>query len=152
MIQLPTLALPLHPMRLRREAGRISVFDPLRRKYVALTPEEHVRQQFVAWLIHHLGYPAALMNNEVALNLGGVRRRCDTLVFTRSGAHFMIVEYKAPDVAITQDTFDQIARYNMALHARYLAVSNGLAHYCCELDYNHDSYHFLTDVPNYPTK
>lgn len=149
MTSLPHLNLPDYPVKIRRQQDRLSIFDSLRGKYVALTPEEYVRQRFTAWLTADLHYPASLMNNEIALEVNGIRRRCDTLVFDRRGGHFLIVEYKAPDVAITQDVFDQIARYNMALHARYLVVSNGMQHYCCHLDYEHETYHFIREIPDF---
>lgn len=128
--------------------GRIlKVFDPLRRKYVALTPEEYVRQHFTAWMTESLGYPGSLMNNEVSLKLNDTSRRCDTVVFRSDGSPAVIVEYKAPTVAITQSVFDQIARYNMALRSHYLIVSNGLRHFCCEMDYENETYRFLPYIP-----
>lgn len=129
------------------EDGILKVFDPLRRKYVALTPEEYVRQHFTSWMTSQLGYPSSLMSNEVSISLNNTRRRCDTVVFRSDGTHAMIVEYKAPTVEITQSVFDQIARYNMVLRSRYLVVSNGLRHFCCEMDYNTDSYSFLPQIP-----
>jgi len=134
---------------LQLSAGGDKVFDPLRRKYVALTPEEYVRQHFTAFLISHRGYPAGLMANEVGITLNGTSRRCDTVVFDRTGRPLMIVEYKAPSVAVSQRTFDQIVRYNMVLHTRYLIVSNGLRHYCCHIDYSAKRYEFLPDIPAY---
>lgn len=128
--------------------GRIlKVFDPLRRKYVALTPEEYVRQHFTAWMTDSLGYPGSLMSNEVSLKLNNTSRRCDTVVFRSDGSPAVIVEYKAPSVAITQSVFDQIARYNMVLQARFLIVSNGMRHFCCELDYDNETYRFLSRIP-----
>ncbi|MDE5839500.1 MAG: type I restriction enzyme HsdR N-terminal domain-containing protein [Muribaculaceae bacterium] len=129
------------------EGKILKVFDPLRGKYVALTPEEYVRQHFTAWMTGYLGYPASLMNNEVSLTLNDTRRRCDTVVFRKDGSPSVIVEYKAPTVAITQKVFDQIARYNMVLHSRYLIVSNGLRHFCCRMDYDEDTYSFLPQIP-----
>ena len=143
----PSLNLPPVELRLRMEGKILKVFDTLRRKYVALTPEEYVRQHFTAWMTGDLGYPASLMNNEVPLILNGTRRRCDTVVFRSDGSPSVIVEYKAPTVAITQKVFDQIARYNMVLHSRYLIVSNGLQHFCCSMDYEHDTYSFLRQIP-----
>ncbi len=125
----------------------LKVFDPLRQKYVALTPEEYVRQHFTAWMTDFFGYPASLMSNEVALTLNDTRRRCDTVVFRSDGSPLVIIEYKAPTVAITQNVFDQIARYNMVLRSRYLIVSNGISHFCCEMDYEKDSYSFLPKIP-----
>lgn len=147
MTEQPPLNLPPVELRLRMEDKILKVFDPLRKKYVALTPEEYVRQHFTAWMTGNLGYPASLMGNEVPLSLNNTRRRCDTVVFRSDGSPVVIVEYKAPTVAITQSVFDQIARYNMVLRSRYLIVSNGLRHFCCEMDYDHDSYSFLSAIP-----
>ena len=147
MSEQPPLHLPPVDLRLRMEGKLLKVFDPLRRKYVALTPEEYVRQHFTAWMTESLGYPASLMNNEVSLRLNDTLRRCDTVVFRSDGTPCVIVEYKAPTVAVTQSVFDQIARYNMVLHSRFLIVSNGLRHFCCELDYEKDSYRFLPHIP-----
>ncbi len=125
----------------------LKVFDPLRKKYVALTPEEYVRQHFTAWMTDNFGYPASLMSNEVSLKLNDTLRRCDTVIFRSDGSPLVIIEYKAPTVSITQNVFDQIARYNMVLHSRYLIVSNGMRHFCCEMDYDKDSYSFLPQIP-----
>ena len=149
MTVLPHLNIPDFPVKIMRVGESLRIRDDLRGKYVALTPEEYVRQRFTAWLTHDLHYPPSLMNNEVALDVNGTRRRCDTVVFDRDGSHFMIVEYKAPEVRITQDVFDQIARYNMVLHARWLVVSNGMRHFCCEIDYEKRGVRFLPNVPRY---
>lgn len=142
----------IDPARLRDGGGAadgVEIYDPLRRKHVALTPEEWVRQHFVDYMIGVKGFPPSLMANEIGLTLNGTRRRCDTVVFDRRGQPMMIVEYKAPTVAVTQRVFDQIVRYNMVLRARYLTVSNGLAHYCCRIDYAARSYEFLPELPAY---
>ncbi|MDE6772374.1 MAG: type I restriction enzyme HsdR N-terminal domain-containing protein [Muribaculaceae bacterium] len=143
------LNLPPAALRLRRGDGVLKVFDVLRKKYVVLTPEEYVRQNFVHWLIRSLHYPSSLMANEIGINLNGTRKRCDTVVFNTDGTPFVVVEYKSPDVTVTQSVFDQIVRYNMVLHARFLIVSNGLNHYCCMIDYKRSSYLFLSEVPDY---
>lgn len=147
MIDQPPLNLPLVELRLRMEGKILKVFDPLRSKYVALTPEEYVRQHFIAWMTDDLGYPASLMQNEVSLSLNNTKRRCDTVVFRSDGSPLVIVEYKAPTISITQNVFDQIARYNMVLQSRYLIVSNGLRHFCCEMNYENESYVFLPKIP-----
>lgn len=147
MTEQPPLNLPLVELRLKMEDNILKVFDSLRGKYVALTPEEYVRQHFTAWMTENLGYPASLMQNEVPLSLNNTKRRCDTVVFRRDGSPVVIVEYKAPTIAITQKVFDQIARYNMVLHSRFLIVSNGMSHFCCEMDYQNDSYAFLPNIP-----
>lgn len=138
----PTLNLPPVTLKLQTGADGVErVWDPLRKKYVALTPEEWVRQHFVNWLITERKFPASLLGNEVGIHLNGMSRRCDTIAFGRDTKPLVIVEYKAPDVKITQDVFDQIVRYNMVLHAQYLVVSNGLNHYCCRIDYAGNTYH-----------
>ena len=149
--EMPALALP--PVRLRLvndPDGHTRVFDPLRRCFVMLTPEEWVRQHFVAFMTGHRGYPAGLMANEVGLRLNKTLRRCDTVVFERlGGAPLMIVEYKAPSVSITQKVFDQIARYNIVLKTSWLVVSNGLSHYCCHIDPQTGRYAFVDGLPAY---
>lgn len=128
------------------------ILDPLRGKFVAITPEEWVRRNFTAWLINDLGYPAALMGNEISLKLNNTRRRCDTvLYFPDARTPRMIIEYKAPNIPVTQQVFDQITRYNMVLKAPYLAVSNGMHHYCIHVDYVARTTRFLTEFPLYPS-
>ena len=134
------------------EGKILKVFDPLRGKYVALTPEEYVRQHFTAWMTGSLGYPASLMDNEVSLRLNDTSRRCDTVVFRPDGTPSVIVEYKAPTVAITQEVFDQIARYNIVLRSHYLIVSNGLRHFCCEMDYEKETYRFIPRIPTWTSE
>ena len=143
-----SLALPAIKADVRTDADGITrIYDMLRKKYVALTPEEWVRQHFVGYLIDSLGYRPALMANEAGLVQNGIRRRCDTVVFDRNGLPLVIVEYKAPAVQITQRVFDQIVRYNSVLKAPFLIVSNGLRHYCCRVDVQSGSYSFLRDIP-----
>ena len=143
------LNLPKAPLKVVRENGKFSVFDPLRRKYVSLTPEEWVRQHFTHYLVSHKHYPASMLGNEISLSLGSVRKRCDTVLYDHQAQPRMIVEYKAPSVALTQKVFDQVSRYNMALHVDYLVVSNGMQHFCCRMDYEHHTYAFLREIPDY---
>jgi hypothetical protein len=125
------------------------IFDFLRRRYVALTPEEWVRQHFTHFLIDHMGYPKGLVGNEVALKCGEKTLRCDSIVYSKDMHPLMIVEYKAPTVSLTQRVFSQISVYNLLLHVDYLVVSNGLQHFCCRMDYEHQTYQFLSDIPPY---
>ncbi len=143
------LNLPRYPIKTARRDGRTVIFDDLRRKYVALTPEEWVRQHFVHYLIACKDYPPGLMANEISLTLNGTAKRCDTVVYDRQARPRVIVEYKAPHVGITQKVFAQVSRYNMALHVDYLIVSNGLQHYCCTMDYETHSCKLLPDIPEY---
>lgn len=125
------------------------VFDFLRKRFVALTPEEWVRQQFTHFLVEHKGYPAMFIGNEITLSVGRLSRRCDSVVFNKSAEPVMIIEYKAPTVKITQKVFEQICSYNIALHAPYLTVSNGLQSHCCRIDKEANTYEFLKDIPAY---
>lgn len=143
------LNLPKTDLKIVVRDGKPRVFDVLRRRYVALTPEEWVRQHFVQYLIQGKGYPAECIGNEVSISLGALRKRCDTVVYGCHAEPRMIVEYKSPDVAITQQVFDQISRYNICLHVDWLVVSNGLQHYCCHVDYAEGSYRFVEDIPPY---
>ena len=143
------LNLPSFDIRLQRDDEGVKIFDRLRKKFIILTPEDLVRQHIVNYLINHKGFPESLMANEIGITLNGTRRRCDTVVFDKHGSPMVIVEYKASSIVISQSTFDQIVRYNMVLHARYLIVSNGMNHYCCRIDYDNMSYDFLKEVPDY---
>ena len=143
------LNLPTFEIKLSGTAERPRIFDILRRRYVALTPEEWVRQHFVHWLIEHKGYPAALMANEIGLSIGNKKLRADSVLYDRQLQPRMIIEYKAPSVQITQKVFDQITAYNILLHVDYLVVSNGLTHYCCKIDYANRTYEFVHEIPKY---
>ena len=141
------LNLPSYPAKILKRNGKNVIFDTLRQKYVALTPEEWVRQHFVHFLTDFKGYPKGLLANEIQLDLNGTKKRCDTVLFNKDLSARMIVEYKAPNIEITQAVFDQITRYNMVLKVKYLIVSNGIRHYCCRIDYNTMQYTFLPDIP-----
>ena len=142
-----SLNLPAFDAKIVTKDGKRSIFDVIRRRYVALTPEEWVRQHFVNFLITHRAFPGELMANEVALKLNNTARRADTLVYTRSLKPLCVIEYKAPDIVLTQNVFDQIARSNSVIEAPYLIVSNGMHHYCCR--YSESGYTFLRDIPCY---
>jgi len=145
------LNLPEIDLRLRRMGQGVQVWDGLRGKYVALTPEEWVRQHFVSFLQQSKGCPAALMANEVSLRLNGMQRRCDTVVYDRQLRPRAIVEYKRPSVKLGPEVFQQISRYNMVMRVDYLIVSNGLEHFCCRMDYASGTYAFLPEIPDYTT-
>lgn len=146
---LPRLNIPLQKMRLNLEGKILKVYDSLRKKYVVMTPEEFVRQQFTSWLIDALHFPPSLMANEVGIKLNDTLRRCDTVVFNSDGSYLMIIEYKAPYINITQEIFNQIVRYNIVLKASYLTVTNGMEVYCCRIDYPRNAYDFLQQMPDY---
>ena len=143
------LNLPPANLRMRQTARGVEIYDQLRKKWLLITPEEWVRQNFISFLINHRGYSAGLMANEMSISLNGTTKRCDTVIYNRELSPLAIVEYKEPSVTLTQKVFEQIARYNIVLKVKYLIVSNGLKHYCCEVDMLNNHYRFLSDIPMY---
>ena len=143
------LNLPPYAIKITEKGDKRLIFDFLRRKYVALTPEEWVRQHFTHYLVEHKGYPQGLMGNEIELHIGEKRLRCDTILYNKEAKPHMIIEYKAPTIQLQQKTFDQISVYNLLLKVDYLVISNGLQHYCCKMDYLNQKYAFLRDIPDY---
>ena len=143
------LNLPTYKFKLKSNENKTLIFDNIRKKYVVLTPEEWVRQHYIYFLIEEKGYPRSLIALEKQLVINNRKKRTDILIFNTSGNPQIIVECKAPSIKITQATFDQIARYNLKLKANYLIVTNGLDHYYCKMDFEKESYIFLTEIPNY---
>lgn len=143
------LDFPSYQFRLKNSENKTYIFDSIRKKFVVLQPEEWVRQHCVNYLIEHKHYPTSLINVEKQLCINGLRKRYDIVVFNPDGSIFLIVECKAPKIKITQDTFDQIARYNLTLKAEFLMVTNGINHYYCRMDFEHERYSFLEKLPIY---
>ena len=141
------LNLPAFDVKIKKENGKLSVFDKLRKKYIALTPEEWVRQHFVNYLISEKNYPDMLITNEIQINLNGQKKRCDTVVYNNQLEPLVIIEYKSPDVKISQQVFEQIVHYNIVLKVKYLIVSNGINHYCCKMNYQDQSFEYLKQIP-----
>ncbi|MDX9882376.1 MAG: type I restriction enzyme HsdR N-terminal domain-containing protein [Prolixibacteraceae bacterium] len=143
------LNLPEYSFRIKNENGKELIFDELRKKFVRLTPEEWVRQNFIRFLIAEKKYSPALMVVEAGVNVNNNLLRADLVVFGRNGQPLLAAEFKAPAVKISQDAFNQIVRYNMKLKVAYLIVSNGLSHFCCRIDYPSNSYDFLQEIPDF---
>jgi len=144
------LNLPEYEFKIRASGkNTYEIFDTTRRKYINLTPEEWVRQNFIQYLKDCFGYPSGLFSVEKTIVLNTMKIRPDIVIYSGSGTPFLIVECKAPSVQITQETFDQIAKYNLPLKVGYLAVTNGLKHYYCHLDYEQNSYTFIQNLPLY---
>ena len=143
------LNLPKYDFLLKEENGKTFIWDSLRNRFVTLTPEEEVRQRFIATLITQKGYPAGRMGNEISLIQNNIKRRCDTVVYNKFGSPCAIIEYKAPNIEITQEVFNQITRYNSVLKVDYIIVSNGIRSYCCKFNYTNNTYTFMKDIPNY---
>lgn len=142
------LNLPPYAIKTKQEGGKHYIFDSIRKKYLILTPEEWVRQNFIQYLIHEKGYPAGLIIIEKGLKLNELQKRADALVY-KFDQPYVLIEFKAPEVKITQETFEQIARYNRVFKVPYLIVSNGMDHYCCQLNMEESSFSFLQEIRAY---
>lgn len=146
------LNFPTYSFRFKNSENKVAIFDEIRKKFVILTPEEWVRQHVVRYLLEEKKYSKSYINVEKMITINGMTKRYDIVVFHPDGSIFVLIECKAPEVPITQITFDQIARYNMVLQANYLMVTNGLHHYFCQMDFESERYNFLRDLPEYGTK
>jgi len=143
------LNLPDYTFTLKKEQGKPYIFDEVRKKYLVLTPEEWVRQNYIKFLIAERGFPSSLFQIETGLYVNKTLKRTDVVICNSTGEPMVIVECKAPSVKITQDVFDQIARYNITLKTSFLVVTNGLSHFYCKIDLDKKNYSFLKDIPHW---
>jgi len=137
-MELPKLNLPNAELKIKLVEETTQVFDEVRKKYFKLTPEEWVRQNFIHYLNKEKNYPFGLMGVEKMVKYNSLKTRADIVIYNREGMPSVIVECKAPNVKIIQDAFNQIAKYNYKLRVKYLVVTNGLQHFCCEMDYENN--------------
>ncbi len=137
-------------LRLTKSDDGAFVFDPIRRKEVVLTPEELLRQLVLLYLLEEKKYPAQRIRSELGIQVNGLSRRCDLVIFDAALKPWLLVECKSPKVILNQKTFEQAARYNLSLRAPYLTVTNGLATYCSALDFEQESFEYLAGLPEYP--
>lgn len=136
-------------LNVRQQQGKRQVYDEIRRQYVALLPEEMVRQLWIQYLLRGLGYPAGKIRVEFALEINNLRKRCDLLVFDADFRPWLLIECKANQVPIDNSTFEQIAIYNIPLQVPYLVVSNGLVTHISRLDFAQNSFQFLEEMPSW---
>ena len=136
-----------YQFRFKNSENKVAIFDEIRKKFIILTPEEWVRQHVIHFLIIEKQYPKSYINVEKLIKINDVTKRYDVVVFNSDGSLFLLIECKAPQIKISQATFDQISRYNLTLKAKYLMVTNGLKHYYCEMDFENETYHFLKELP-----
>ncbi len=141
------LNFPVYQFKLRKNGIVNEIFDSFRKKYVVLTPEEWVRQHMLQFLVKERSFPASLIAVEMGLKYNQMQKRADILAYDKQGAPYLLVECKAPEVKITQETFHQIARYNMTFKVKYLVVTNGLNHFCCLMDYSNNTFQYLETIP-----
>lgn len=139
-----------HQLRLKKEAGNSYLYDPIREKWLVLQPEEVVRQLMILYLLEARGFNKNRIRVEQGLTVNRLSKRCDILVFDREVKPYLLVECKSPKVPVTQDVFDQIARYNMPLQVQFLVVTNGPVTFCSRMDYENSTYTFLPEIPVYP--
>ncbi len=143
------LNLPEYSFNIIRRDNKLLIFDELRKKFMILTPEEWVRQNFAMYLINELKYPRGLIKSESGLKYNQLKKRTDIVVYDHEGRPFMVVECKAPEIAISQKTFNQVAEYNSVLRARYVAITNGLRHFCCGIDHRSRKIEFRPSFPSH---
>jgi hypothetical protein len=143
------LNFPVYSFRFKNSENKVAIFDEIRKKFILLTPEEWVRQHTIQFLLNENQYPKSYINVEKLIKINDLSKRYDVVVFQPNGEIYLLIECKAPEVQITQQTFDQIARYNLVLKAKYLMVTNGLNHYFCQMDFENEKYIFLKELPEY---
>ncbi|MEN8125920.1 MAG: type I restriction enzyme HsdR N-terminal domain-containing protein [Bacteroidota bacterium] len=143
------LNLPKYTFKVKSKENKFFIFDIIRKKYIQLNNEEWVRQNFIHYLIDEKKYPKSLIAVEKQLKINNLMKRTDILIFDGNGFPDIIVECKAPSIKISQDTFDQIARYNLKLNANYLIVTNGIQHFYCKMNHEDMKYEFLNDIPEF---
>lgn len=148
-VSMQRLNFPNFKFRFKNSENKLAIFDVVRKKFILLTPEEWVRQHVVHDLIYSKNYPISLINVEKVIKINDLVKRYDVVVFKPNGSIHLLIECKAPQIKITQETFNQIARYNLELQADLLFITNGLEHYPCKMDYEQQNYIFLKKLPNY---
>jgi len=141
------LNFPKYSFRFKSNENKLYIFDPIRKKFIFLTSEEWVRQNVIQYLLTEKKYPKSLTNVEKVIKVKNRIKRYDIVIYNSDGSIFLLVECKAPNISITQETFDQIARYNSALMSEYLMLTNGLEHYFCKMDFEKQQYVFLNELP-----
>jgi hypothetical protein len=146
---LENLSLPAYDFRYIVKENKKYIFDIIRKKYVLLTPEEWVRQNFIRYLINEKGYIQSLIRVEMFFKLNRLAKRADIALFNKNGQPKVLVECKSPKVTINQVVFEQVARYNLSFKVDFLVVTNGLQHYCCKMDYEKKSYDFVNEIPSF---
>jgi hypothetical protein len=143
------LNLPSYNFNIKKNKDKLLILDSQRKRFVTLTPEEWVRQNFIQFLILDKNYPGALIAVESQLEINGMKKRCDAIIYNREGQPLIIVEFKSPSIAISQKTFDQAAVYNSKLNVTYFMISNGIEHYFCRIDKQKMSYDFFPEIPDF---
>lgn len=148
-LSVPALNLPESGIKLLRTDSGFVLYDIFRKKNVAYTPEEWVRQNFLLWLVNHLGYPKGLIALEANIMYNKLPKRADAVVYDRLGNARMIIECKSVNIKLSQDTFLQAASYNSGFKCQYMVITNGLSHFCCKIDSDGQLFTFMDIIPHY---
>ncbi len=138
-----------YPIKVITKDQKKYIFDLIRKKYIKLTPEEWVRQNFIKYLVEMKNYPLGLIGVEQKLPGNNQKFRTDIVLFSKFAKAIMIIECKSEKIKITQDAFDQAAKYNIQFKADYLVVTNGINHFICKMNYQEKSYNFVKEIPDY---
>ena len=146
------LNFPSFSFRFKNSENKTAIFDEIRKKFIIFTPEEWVRQHVIQYLLQDKNYPKSYINIEKLIKINSLNKRYDIVVYQPNGSIYLLIECKAPEVLISQNTFDQIARYNLSLEAQYLMVTNGVNHYFCQMDFENEKYNFLKELPKYKSE
>lgn len=151
ILKMYQLNLPVYNFKIKTTSGKLQIFDAFRKKYVVLTPEEWVRQHFIRFLVEVKNYPFSLIAIEKQLYINGMKKRFDAVLYDFEGKPKIIIEFKAPNIKISQQTFDQAAIYNSKLQVEFLFLSNGIEHYFCKVDSENSKYVFFSEIPDFKT-
>jgi hypothetical protein len=143
------LNLPEYEYNVKKDEGKIWIFDIIRKRFIVLTPEEWVRQHFVNFLINDLKYPKALIKIETGLVYNKLNKRSDIIIYDRQGLPWMVIECKAPEQKLNTQTLEQVTMYNASMKAKYIAVTNGMIHFCCEINWEERNTNLLKAFPEY---
>ncbi len=144
------LNLPSFEFKLKKDEGKVCIFDGIRKKYIVLTPEEWVRQHFINYLVSHKKYPRSLIQVEGGLKYNELQRRSDIVVYDRQGSPWMIIECKSPSLPISEAVLEQVSAYNARLKAQYICVTNGMIHLCAHVNWALRKTEQLSDTPTFP--
>lgn len=143
------LKFPKYNLQIRNIENKKYIFEPIRKKWLLCTPEEWVRVNCINYIIHTKGYPPSLISVEHQIDVYGLKKRFDLLVYNIDLSPFILIECKSPVVKINQKAFDQIIQYNLKLKCPYLMITNGLNHYFCNVIQNEKKIEFVDSVPSY---
>lgn len=149
-MNLTKLNIPFQKLRKTEREGKLQIFDRFRNQYVALTPEEWVRQQFLNWLVNQYQYPEGLIAVEIPMKYQKLSKRADAVVYLKNRKPAILIEFKAPEVKVTEETFQQAVRYNFVFQTPYIMLTNGLIHYCCFINHTQKRVQYLEEIPGYP--